>query len=320
MSITKNHQSMETLLALAAAAFPDRQVRTVTELTEGMFNAAYRFDFMDDSASVLKIAAASEAALLSNEINLMQAEVNAMALLRDYGVPFVPAVQFSDFSRTRCSGTYFFMEVMPGRSLNSCKAELSEETINTVMHEVGLLQRLTTDIHGTHFGLVGDERRFDTLYELERYMFGNVLRDADRGNVTFIFTSTQLLEQLERDRACFDEVKTPSLVHLDMWEGNIFVNDGHLSGVIDWERALWGDPFMDDRFRTQSQHPAFLSAYGKTHFTLSEKRRILWYDMFLYVTMLTECHYRQYDHPDWAPWFASLLKKTWEVLIKTNLQ
>ena len=125
MSITKNHQSSETLHALAAAAFPEKQVRTITELTEGMFNAAYRFDFMDDSASILKVSAASEDGLLSNEINLMQAEVNAMELLRGHGIPYIPAVQYSDFSRTRCSGTFFFMEVMPGRSLSSCKWELS---------------------------------------------------------------------------------------------------------------------------------------------------------------------------------------------------
>ncbi|MBQ8555826.1 MAG: aminoglycoside phosphotransferase family protein [Clostridia bacterium] len=315
MSITKNHQSTETLHELAAAAFPEKQVRMITELTEGMFNAAYRFDFMDDSASILKIAAASEDGLLSNEINLMQAEVSAMELLRGHGVPYIPTVQFSDFTRIRCSGTYFFMEVMPGRSLSSCKAALSEETVDIVMHEVGLLQRMTTDFHRPRFGLAGDKRQFDTLYALEEYMLGNVLRDAAGADIAFVFTPDALLARLERDRVCFDEVKVPSLVHLDMWDGNIFVHKGHLSGVIDWARALWGDPFMDDRFRTQSQHPAFLSAYGKNTFTPAEKRRILWYDVFLYVTMLTECHYRQY-HPDWVEWFTHLLWEAWEELAK----
>lgn len=316
MSITKNHQSTETLHALAAAAFPGKQVRSITELTEGMFNAAYRIDFTDDSASVLKISAASEEGLLSNEINLMQAEVNAMEMLRERGVDHIPQVQFSDFSRTLCSGTYFFMEVMPGRSLSSCKWELSDETINTVMHEVGLLQRQTANIHRLRFGLAGDKRQFDSLYELVHYMFSNVLGDAAKGGVDLGFNRCVLRTRLGRDRACFDEVKVPSLVHLDMWDGNIFVHDGHLSGVIDWERALWGDPFMDDRFRSQSQHPAFLESYGKTCFTPTEKRRLLWYDVFLYVTMLTECHYRQYDHPDWAPWFSHLLKEAWEELAK----
>ena len=313
VSVTKNRQSSETLYMLAAAAFPERQVRTVTELTEGMFNAAYRIDFTDDSASILKIAAADNSGLLSNEINLMQAEVNAMELLRVQGIPYVPAVQYSDFSRIRCSGTFFFMEVMPGRSLSSCREELSEETISAVMHEVGRLQRMTADLHRARFGLAGDPEDFDSLYDLMCYMFSNVLGDAAKGGVDPGFTHAALLTRLARDRACFDEVQTPSLVHWDMWEGNIFVQEGHLSGVIDWERVLWGDPFMDDRFRSQNRHPAFLEGYGKTRFTPAEERRLLWYDVFLYVTMLTECHYRQY-HSEWIPWLSSLLKELWEEL------
>lgn len=315
MSITKNHQSYETLHALAAAAFPDKQVRAVTELTEGMFNAVYRFDFMDDTASILKVAAASTEGLLSNEINLMQAEVSAMKLLRSRGVPYIPQVQFSDFSRTLCSGTYFFMEAMPGRSLNSCQAEMSEDAVNAVLHEVGLLQRQTADIHRMHFGLAGDDRLFDTLYDMVYYMFSNVLRDAAKKNVAFCFAPCVLRTRLERDRACFDQVRLPSLVHWDMWEGNIFVHEGRLSGVIDWERTVWGDPLMEDRFRTKSWRPAFLEGFGKTIFTLAEKRRILWYDVFLYVTMLTECHYRQYENSaDWALWLTHLLEEAWQAL------
>lgn len=78
MSITKNHQSAEALRALCEAAFPGRAVAQIAELTEGMFNAAYRVDFADGGAYVLKIAAADASGLLSNEIGMMQAEVAAM--------------------------------------------------------------------------------------------------------------------------------------------------------------------------------------------------------------------------------------------------
>lgn len=184
------------------------------------------------------------------------------------------------------------------------------------MYKVGQLQRRMTDFHRARFGLAGDKRQFDSLYDLVHYMFTNALGDAARAGVDLGLTHGALKTRLGRDRACFDEVKVPALVHLDMWDGNIFVHEGHLSGVIDWERALWGDSFMDDRFRTQSQHPAFLEGYVKKGFTPSEKRRLLWYDVFLYVTMLTECHYRQY-HPDWIPWFSHLLKEAWEELVRS---
>ena len=63
MSITKNHQSPQTLHRLCEAVFPGRDIAALTELTEGLFNAAYRVDFADGGASVLKIAAADASGL-----------------------------------------------------------------------------------------------------------------------------------------------------------------------------------------------------------------------------------------------------------------
>ncbi|MBQ8556658.1 MAG: aminoglycoside phosphotransferase family protein [Clostridia bacterium] len=310
MSITKNRQSPETLRRLAEASFPGRAVRTFSELTEGLFNAAYRVDFEDGGASILKIAAAGTEGLLSNEINMMAAEVAAMELAHRHGLPFVAHVQHSDFSRTICSGAFFFMEVLPGRSLNSCKDELSAQAQEQILEQVGQFQRQTAAIRGTHFGLMGDERRFDSLYDLVRYMFRHVLNDAQARSVDLRLTPDDILARLEQDRAVFDEAAEPSFVHWDMWEGNIFVENGGLSGVIDWERALWGDPYMDDRFRRHTRHPAFLRGYGQAAFTPSEVRRIAWYDVFLYVTMITECTYRQYDI-GLDSWLRPLLAASW---------
>jgi aminoglycoside phosphotransferase (APT) family kinase protein len=46
-----------------------------------------------------------------------------------------------------------------------------------------------------------------------------------------------------------DAVTTPVLVHVDLWDGNVFVDlqrpDPQVSGFIDHERAFWGDPAAD---------------------------------------------------------------------------
>ena len=312
MSVTKNHQSPENLRRLCAAAFPQREVRAVTELTEGLFNAAYRVDFADGGASVLKIAAADGSGLLSNEVGMMQAEVAAMRLLRERGLPYVAEVQFADFTRTRCTGSYFFMECLPGRSLNACRSELTEADAARVLTQVGRFQREVAAIHGEAFGLLGDTQRFPTLHGLVRHMFANVLRDAQAKQVDLGYAADALLARLDADEAIFAEVTTPSLVHWDMWEGNIFVQNGELSGVIDWERAMWADPFMDDRFRRHTRHPAFLAGFGQADFTPAEQCRIAWYDLFLYTTMTVECFYRQYEEPQgMLNWLRPLLQAAW---------
>lgn len=312
MSVTKNHQSTETLHRLCKAAFPGRAVSAVTELTEGMFNAAYRVDFADGGASVLKISAADASGLLSNEIGMMQAEVAAMRILREHGMPHVAQVQFADFTRTICSGSYFFMECLPGRSLSSCRDELDADTLRHVRTQVGRFQRELSGIQGESFGLLGDKMHFDALHALVRYMFENVLRDAQAKDVALPFSPDELLSRLDADRAIFDGVKTPSLVHWDMWEGNIFVEHGELCGVIDWERAMWAEPFMDDRFRRHTRSAEFLAGYGQEDFTPDEMRRIAWYDLFLYITMVTECFFRQYeDIEGMLNWLRPLLDASW---------
>ena len=312
MSITKNHQSPEALRRLCQAAFPGREVSAIAELTEGMFNAAYRVDFADGGASVLKIAAADSTGLLSNEVNLMQAEVAAMRILRDNGLPHIARVEYADFSRTICTGGYFFMEYLPGRSMNSCRSELTPDTTARITTQVGQFQRRLTGICSESFGLLGDERRFPTLHGLVRYMFGNVLKDASARQIDLGLSAEEVLARLDADEGVFAEVKTPSLVHWDMWEGNIFVDKGNLCGVIDWERAMWGDPFQDDRFRRHNRPAAFLEGYGQTSFTPAESRRLAWYDLCLYLTMVTESYYREYaDIEGTLAWLRPLLQAAW---------
>ena len=311
MSVTKNHQSPETLRRMCAAAFPGREVIAITELTEGMCNAAYRVDFAD-GASVLKIAAADPSGLLSNEINLMQAEVAAMRIAREHGLTQVPLVQFADFTRTVCSGHYFFMECLPGRSFSSCRDDLTEAAINHVHYQSGQFQQQLKGIHGVDFGPLGLEPRFPTLHALVRFLVANVLRDAENRCVDLQLSHEAVLARLEADEALFAPVQTPTLVHWDMWEGNIFVDKDEMCGVIDWERAMWGEPLMDDRFRSHNQPAAFLKGFGQTSFTPDEKRRIAWYDLFLYLTMVTESFYREYENIDGLlGWLRPLVADAW---------
>ena len=314
MIVTKNHQSPEALRTLCAAAFPGREVTAITELTEGLFNVAYRVDFAD-GASVMKIAAADTSGLLSNEVNLMAAEVAAIRIAREHGLTQVPQVQYADFSRTLCSGNYFFMECLPGRSLSSCRKELSDETVAHVMTQVGAIQQQTAAIHGEAFGQLGDTLRFPTLHGLIRHLHANVFKDAAAKNIDLGVNADEVLARLDADEAVFAEVQTPSLVHWDMWEGNIFVKDGELCGIIDWERAMWGEPLMDDRFRRHNRPAAFLEGYGKTSFTPAETRRLAWYDMYLYLTMITESYYRQLDNIErLIAWLKPLVAQIWTEL------
>jgi len=51
---------------------------------------------------------------------------------------------------------------------------------------------------------------------------------------------------LDEHRAVFDHRPPCCLLHMDVWAENILADaTGALVGLIDWDRALWGDPEIE---------------------------------------------------------------------------
>jgi fructosamine-3-kinase len=103
-----------------------------------------------------------------------------------------------------------------------------------------------------------------------------------------------------------DEVTTPVLVHFDLWDGNILVDrvDGRatVTGLIDGERAFWGDPVAEfvslALLRDIEQDAAFLAGYRETaqvEFDDRTRRRLSLYRCYLYLIMLVESAPRRYS-------------------------
>jgi len=315
MAITKNKQSEAVIRRMVQNAFPKKQMASCTELTEGMCNTAYMICFADGSRSVLKIATKDNKGRMSNEVNLMEAEVTAMGLVCAADVVKVAQIQYYDKSNQICDGHYFFMEALEGESLSSVAERFSEEERAIINYKIGQVERQISSIQGKTYGLLGDTgRTYETLYDFVYMLISNVLSDAEKKGVTFSVSPEEILTLLKQYQAVFEEVKIPVLVHWDMWEGNIFVKDGNISGIIDWERAMWGEPFMDDRFRRHTQNKDFLRGFGQEEFTKNELSRILWYDILLYLTMMTEGAYREYEDDGLYQWTKPLFEASWKEL------
>lgn len=308
--ITKNRQSRETIINMAQKAFPDKQITEIKELTEGMCNVTYDIAFGDGSESILKIAAKDRSGNTSNEVNLMQAEVNAMRLVAGKCSCKVADVQYYDTSNTVCDGNYFFMEKLPGDNFFLIRESLSEEEIAGIHKEIGKISKELSNVQNPEFGFLGDEIRYATLFDFVKQMLSNLISDAEKRDIDIVYDKQTFLNQFEKDKSAFVAVKQASLVHWDMWEGNVFVKDGHVSGIIDWERALWGEPFMDDRFRMHNRGQDFLEGFGQTSFSEDEQKRMRWYDVILYLTMMIEVFYREFEDKGQYFWAKEMLEKS----------
>lgn len=308
VSITKSIVSEEMIYNMVNKAFSCKP-REILELTEGYFNVAYRID-LGEQLVILKIAPAPEVDILTYEKNIMWTEVETMKLVREKTKVPVPKILYFDDSRTVCDRTYFFMEYLPGRSFSSCMEELSEEEKAHIFHQVGQYTRELNQIIGEKFGYYGQpHRQGRNWYEVFRELLGDAFDDAERKAIAVPVAREKMFALLEADRAYFEEITTPKFVHWDIWAGNVFVENCEVTGIIDFERALWADELMEVGFRTYDYNKSFFEGYGMEHLTESQKRRAMWYDIFLFQIARLECDYRQYDNR-WAyEWSGEMLPR-----------
>lgn len=317
VSVTKSVVSNETICAMVNKAF-GCEPKEIIELTEGYFNVAYRIE-LGDRPVILKVAPSDNVDILTYEKNIMWSEVDSMRMVKAQTKVPVPEILFYDDSRALCDRTYFFMEFLPGRSFSSCMEELSQEVKDSVFNKVGQCTRELNQITGTKFGYYGQpDRQGEGWYTVFKEMLADAFYDAERKQIAVPVEKEKMFALLEKDKASFEEVTTPKFVHWDIWAGNVFVQEGRVTGIIDFERALWADELMEVGFRTYDINKNFLEGYGIETLSESEKRRALWYDIFLFQIARLECDYRQYDNR-WAyDWSGEMIPKWAEILEKED--
>lgn len=300
-SQTKNAKTRAQIDAMARKAFNGLGLQdgadAVRELKDGWFNAAYAVRLADGREVILKIAPADHAEVMSYERDLMTTEVATMRLVRqDAGIP-VPAIHFHDDARDVCDSSYFFMEKIAGDNLDHVHEALSADQQAVIEREIGAIVRKINGFPGRFFGYDGNpELRADTWRAAFQKIMASVFADAAAKSVVFDYSVEALHAAVDRHIDALDEVTTPCLVHWDAWKPNFFVRNGHVNGIIDFERALWAEPLMEAQFRslswegvTQAMH-----GYGKTEFTPNELRRSWLYLLHLALVMHVECFYRCY--------------------------
>lgn len=270
----------------------------VVELKDGWFNASYLIHLANGREVILKIAPPKDAEVMVYEKNIMTTEVTLMGLVRQNPAIPVPEIYYYDFSQEVCDAAYFFMEKIEGENLEQAKANLNPETLTAVKMEIGGIIREVNSFPGQYFGYDGNPALRAATWKAAYFkIVESVLEDAARKKLVFGFNYDELREAIQKHAPALDEITKPCLVHWDAWDPNFFVKNGRITGIIDFERALWADPLMEAQFRplAHSGISASLRGYGKTSFTFAEQQRNHLYSLHLALVMNTECTYRNYD-------------------------
>lgn len=314
-NVTKNYLSEEQIVEIVKRSFSGMSLAGYEALSGGFCNAVYRLTLSDGSSAILKVSPSDTVTLMSCEQAMMATEAKAMSLASNAGISGVPRVYSYDDSKAVFSGSYLLMEDIKGSQLSVAK-ETADESYHAAMdRKVGAALAQIHSIKGEKFGhLTLSGKQYENWYEALFSMISGVIEDGKRAKVDIGISYDDILKLLSRDKAAFDEVVVPSLVHWDSWDGNFLVEGETINGIIDWERAMWADPLMEDRFRSHSTSSAFKEGYGKPVLTEAEELRCLWYDVYLYLVMMIEGTYRQYEDDGQYRWVKGLFQPVWEKL------
>lgn len=309
-SITKSNITEQTLKAMVNLAFPQAELVDAKELTEGYFNAAYLIILNDEREVILKIAPPEGVLVMTNEKDIMRAEIGCMELLSKHPDIPMPKVLFHDFSHSICPSDYFFMSKLNGKSFSSIQEAMTKEEKDFIERQTGKYNAAINQITGNGFGYYNSSVTDSEWFDVFKGFLEKIFQDAEKISLDIGIDFESISRMLLVHRNSFFEITTPRLVHWDLWAGNVFVENDKITGFIDFERCIWGDELLEVGFRSHNQNPAFLEGYGKKGFTEAEKVRILWYDFYLFAIASLESDFRKYPDRGMYYWAKEQLEKT----------
>jgi aminoglycoside phosphotransferase (APT) family kinase protein len=307
----------ELAAVLASSGIAPERLLGFEALAEGTFNTAYRVRLADGPDLVLKIAPDPAAPVLGYERGMMRTEE---LFYRTAGgrVP-VPEVVRAGFGRSVVGGDFLLMTHCPGRSWSAWSEEFAPGERDRLRAELGAVVAALHGITGPGFGYpqTGLAADWRTAF---LGMVDAVLADA-RAFAVPLPVPAERVSELVRGRAhLLDDVRVPALVHFDLWQGNILLDDAGrgpvVSAIVDGERAFWGDPLAEmvslALFADIGDDPAFVRGYRAAGGTLEldarARGRLALYRCYLFLIMSVEAVPRGTVGPEHEP-LARLVRR-----------
>ena len=218
--------------------------------------------------AVIRIAPPEDAGFLFYERNMMAQEPGLHALLLERtDVPVAPVLAH-DTSRALLPRDFILLQRLPGGPLSSA-AGLSVAAVDRVFERVGACLAQVHAVTAQTYGYLGEHRPMEpqpSWRDAFRVMWHKLLDDVEAcgGYGPDEFDHMRLL--LDHHEEVFECEVPASLLHMDIWHQNILVDGaGELTGIVDWDRALWGDPEIEFAVLDYCgvSTPSFWRGYGR---------------------------------------------------------
>ncbi|KAF3905603.1 hypothetical protein AA313_de0209939 [Arthrobotrys entomopaga] len=286
-----------------AAYHGERQLIDFQDISNSLFCPQYLFTLDDHSQLLLRLAPPSDVRVLQHERDVLTGDYEILGLIRQNApeVPVPEVVMHCEGGGELLFGAPFLLTTyIPGVPLDLVRHDLPDEVLSMVDYNLGQHARRISRIQNSHFGLAGNASAGKKMYTSWRSaflsIFEAIMRDAED---LFISIPYEVLRwHVGRLSYALDDVKVPQLVCYDLCEAHRAIVDertGRLNGLLDFERAIWGDPLMETSFGEPSL--AFLNGYGGNPLGSPNARaRVLLYTLYYSIRGVVEVYYHGLGH------------------------
>jgi len=300
-SFSKSKLNTKQINTLTQYAF-GKPADEIIENNFGEFSAIYMIKVADKDV-ILKVAPEDAIRTLRYEQYSMQTEVEALKIISENTSIPVPKVILYDYRKSLCDSDYFFMKKMNGVNLHSLSSELNSEQKSDLMFQIGTLNRQINKIGFNKFGnLLQVNKQYNEWHTAFMKMFSDILNDGRDADIILPIPYDELDNIIKQHIYACESVLNPQLIHWDLWQGNILVDNYKISSIIDFERALYADVLMEYYFRKHAVDKDFCAGYGIDLSSLDKNAeiRLALYDLYLSLIWVIEYYYRKYDKSQYS--------------------
>ncbi|MEM7538674.1 MAG: aminoglycoside phosphotransferase family protein [Chloroflexota bacterium] len=230
------------------------QLDAIQELTGGTFNETYRLTLVNAHSStvVLRVAPPPDDVTYWDDIALMRREHHIQPYFAALA-SLMPQTLMADFTHQLLNRDYIFQTFLQGERWEDVEDELTQEQSCALWHQCGEIVKQMHTTTGTRFGFPLSGSQFSSCQFLS--WSETVLDRFERITASMIdhqfdpMVFTTIAAIAKANSAVLDEINTPCLLHGDLWTFNLLIqrdsDPPQIVGVIDADRAWWGDPMAD---------------------------------------------------------------------------
>ncbi|MBD3315914.1 MAG: phosphotransferase [Chitinivibrionales bacterium] len=236
----------------------------IEPITTGLYNASY-FISCSNEEFVLRVAPLDEAAATFYERHMMHQEPALHSLLHEKTTVPLPRILAFDTDHDIVDRDFLLMERLPGAPLSDAVGVNNGCVFRQIGKHLAQVHALTAPT----FGYRGDHKPMtpqNTWTDAFCIMWRRLVEDVSRSGMYNAREAKMVSELVEEHSSLFSHCRTASLLHMDIWSQNILVDSASkVTGIIDWDRALWGDPEIEFAVLDYCgiSEPPFWEGYGQ---------------------------------------------------------